>query len=92
MAKVRMTKEQRAWCKRYEQETTFEPLMDDFLAGNEPFVKAARDSLRWFEDWSSDAFIRAGEDIPGADEYDEREGELRATATKKPADRGAVQK
>ena len=63
-----MTKEQRAWCKRYEQNTTFEPLMDDFLAGNITFVVAAKRSNHWFEVWSSDAY-RAISQIPG--EFDE---------------------
>ena len=72
LAKVRMTKEERAWCKRYEKETTFEPLMDDFLAGNETFLEAARASVRWFEDWSRDALLNISRDIPGADEELER--------------------
>ena len=62
-----MTKEQRAWCKEYEKYTTFEPLMDDFLAGNESFVTAARYSVRWFEDWSNDAYLSIP-DIPGVNE------------------------
>lgn len=65
--RIRMTKEQREWCERYEKETTFEPLMDDFLAGNESFEKAAQDSIRWFEDWSSDAHLNISRDIPGVD-------------------------
>lgn len=71
MPKVRMTKEQRAWCKNYERETGFDPLMDDYLYGNESFVNAARFSVRWFEDWSNDAHLNIGRDIPGADEHDE---------------------
>ena len=66
--KLRMTKAQREWCKEYELATTFEPLMDDFLYGNETFVQAAKKSLNWFESWSSDAFLAAGRHIPGADE------------------------
>jgi hypothetical protein len=61
----RLSKAQREWCERYERETTFEPLMCDYLAGNQSFVEAARFSLRWFEDWANDAFLRASEDIPG---------------------------
>ena len=60
-----MTKEQREWCKNYERHTTFEPLMDDFLYGNETFVEAAKKSNRWFEDWSSDALLSVGHQIPG---------------------------
>lgn len=65
LRKVRMTKEQRAWCKQYEQHTTFEPLMDDFLAGNITFVEAAKNSNRWFEDWSGDAYLAISHHIPG---------------------------
>lgn len=64
-----MTKKQREWCKLYQKETTFEPMMDDFLAGNVTFVEAAKNSNRWFEDWSSDAFLNITRHIPG--EYDE---------------------
>lgn len=60
-----MTKEQRAWCKEYELATTFEPLMDDFLAGNETFVQAAKKSNHWFESWSSDAYLSISRHIPG---------------------------
>ena len=62
--KRKLTPKQRAWCKHYEQHTTFEPMMDDFLAGNESFVAAAKASVRWFEDWSSDAHL-AVMNIPG---------------------------
>lgn len=62
---VRMTKEQRAWCKTYEQQTTFEPLMDDFLTGNITFVEAAKRSNHWFESWSSDAYLAISHHIPG---------------------------
>ena len=65
---IRMNAKQRAWCKNYEKETTFEPLMDDFLYGNETFLHCARLSVRWFEDWSCDAHLNIGRDIPGADE------------------------
>ena len=65
---LRMTKEQREWCKNYERETGFEPLMDDFIYGNEPFVVAAKNSVRWFEDWSCDAHLNIDRNIPGADE------------------------
>ena len=65
---LRMTKEQRAWCKRYTDETTFEPMMDDFFEGNKTFVQAATNSNRWFEDWSNDAHLNITRDIPGEDE------------------------
>ena len=61
-----MTREQRAWCKHYEQQTTFDPLMDDFFVGNESFIEAARNSVRWFEEWSNEAHCNIP-DIPGDD-------------------------
>lgn len=60
-----MTQEQRAWCKLYVEQTTFEPLMDDFRAGNMTFVDAAKQSNRWFEDWSGDAYLNITRHIPG---------------------------
>lgn len=65
--KIRMTKEQRSWCKNYERETGFEPLMDDFLAGFGSWKQAAEGSVRWFEDWSHDTMRRI-DDIPGVHE------------------------
>ena len=64
MSKKRMTKEQRAWCKNYQHQTDFEPLMDDFLEGNESFAHAAHKSVRWFEDWSIDTYLNIGRNIP----------------------------
>jgi hypothetical protein len=76
-----MTKKQRAWCKLYAAQTTFEPLMDDFLAGNCTFVEAAKRSNKWFEDWFSDAFLDITRHIPG--EYDEEptRNSIKGTAT-----------
>ena len=59
-----MTSEQIAWCKNYRRETGFEALMDDFLAGKKTFISAAKQSVRWFEDWSSDTMRRI-DSIPG---------------------------
>lgn len=64
----RRNKAQKAWCTNYQNETGFDPLMDDFYAGNETFVQAAKKSVRWFESWASDAHLNIGKDIPG--EYD----------------------
>lgn len=58
---------QKAWCKKYEYETGFEPLMCDYEAGNEKFHEAARKSIVWFEDWSSDALLKITRcRLPGA--------------------------
>ena len=64
MTKRKLTAQQRAWCKNYDQRTTFDPLMDDFFAGNESFLDAARKSVRWFEEWSNEAHCNV-RDIPG---------------------------
>lgn len=61
------SKKQAEWCRMYERETTFEPLMCDYEAGNESFVEAAKMSISWFESWSCDAHLRVGDHhIPGA--------------------------
>lgn len=46
------TPEQRAWCEEYQRQTTFEALMDDFEAGNETFIVAAKKSTAWFLRWA----------------------------------------
>jgi hypothetical protein len=51
------SEEQKAWCVNYENRTTFEPLMDDYEAGNCTFQEAASRSVHWFESWSGDALI-----------------------------------
>ena len=61
-----MTPKQREWCKHYEQQTTFAPLMDDFLAGNESFQSAAQKSVQWFWNWSTDTYL-AVMNFPGDD-------------------------
>ena len=83
------TAKQKAWCIRYQDETTFEPLMGDYEAGNETFVKAAKKSLLWFEDWSSDAYLRASAgDIPGeAEAWDAAQTPLESSQpSPRPAD------
>ncbi len=66
MTEPRFTPEQKEWCDNYEARTGFEPLMDDYVAGNESFIAAAKRSVRWFEDHASDAMRRIG-NIPGID-------------------------
>lgn len=64
----RYDERQRAWCLRYENETTFEPLMDGYETGETSFAEAAKLSLFWFESWASDAYLRAGNgNIPGGE-------------------------
>lgn len=78
------TKSQREWCERYERETTFEPLMCDYEAGNMTFVEAARNSTQWFESWASDALRRGCDDIPGA--LDQLYAEIGSLAAQKGAE------
>lgn len=56
--------EQKAWCKKYQKETGFEPLMDVFEAGNETFHHAAQKSIQWFECWSSETLLRISAGYP----------------------------
>lgn len=63
---------QRAWCEHYERETDFEPQMDDYIAGNVSFVDAASAAVTWFEQHSTDQFLRmTAHHIPGI--YNEEE-------------------
>lgn len=64
MKKKRMTLSQRAWCMGYEKSTTFEPLMDDFLEGNETFEEAAKGSIEWFRDWANETARRMEDHLP----------------------------
>lgn len=52
--KVVMSKARKAWCAEYERATSWEPLMDDYLAGNESFMEAANHSIQWFRDWAQE--------------------------------------
>ncbi len=56
---------QRAWLKKYEDETTFEPLYQEEIdAGEMAFDEVVRANLDWFEDWSREAFSLVSSDIP----------------------------
>ena len=49
--KRKLNKKQQGWCEAYEHATAFEPLMDDYLGGNESFEDAAVHSIEWFRDY-----------------------------------------
>lgn len=68
-AKGKYTKQQRDWCRMYENKTGFDPhAMLDFESGKKTFVQAAKDSIKWFEDWASDTYlIITKPEIPGDD-------------------------
>lgn len=59
------TPEQWEWCIKYQRETGFDPMMEDFEAGNKTFVEAAQFACTWYEDHSSDAHLRITRGIPG---------------------------
>lgn len=63
--KGRYTPEQQAWCVLYEGRTGFDPMMDNFEAGNETFYQAAQKSVRWFEDHAADALNAISREVPG---------------------------
>ena len=54
-SKLKYNKAQVEWCKNYERETTFEPIMCNFEAGEQTFQEAANWNVKWFEDWSVEA-------------------------------------
>lgn len=60
LRKRRATPAQRNWLRDYELATTFEPLMDDWLAGNETFEEMAKKSIQWFQDWASETHHAIG--------------------------------
>jgi len=61
----KFNRRQKSWVTLYQNETGFDAMMDDFLAGNETFLIAAKKSVRWFEDWSSDAYLNISRQYPG---------------------------
>lgn len=63
----RLTSVQRKWADEYKDHTGFDAMLDDFRAGNVTFTEAAKKSIRWFEDWSSDAYLRIS-NYPGEDD------------------------
>ncbi|CAE6820399.1 hypothetical protein R70006_06170 [Paraburkholderia domus] len=66
--KGKYTQAQQAWCENYEARTGFDPLMDDFEAGNESFYEGATKSVSWYEDHSNDALLSISNAIPGFDD------------------------
>lgn len=49
---------QRAWCKKYERNTTFEPMyQEDLDSGEINFDNFAKANIGWFEDWASEMLL-----------------------------------
>ena len=62
----RLNGKQRAWMKRYEDETGIEPLYQEQLDSKEmAFLEVAWENCRWYEEHSSDALLRITDHIPG---------------------------
>ena len=59
----KLNKKQQGWCEAYEQATTFEPLMDDYLGGYESFEEAANSSIEWYRNYYEEC-MRAIPRIP----------------------------
>ncbi len=58
---------QRAWLKKYEAETGFEPFYQEEIdSGDKTFDEVARENLDWFEDWSGDVHSRVSSNVPYA--------------------------
>jgi hypothetical protein len=64
MKKRRLTKAQREWCREYEDDLLFEPMMGDYLAGNCTFREAAQHSINWIRDHVSDMTRNLEKSIP----------------------------
>lgn len=64
--KAMYTNEQKAWCANYAERTRFDPMMDDYEAGNVTFYEAAMKAARWYEDHSSDPHQSISDNIPGS--------------------------
>jgi len=56
---------QRAWLKKYEAETGFEPLyQEDIDSKEKTFAGVADLNCQWFEDWASDTYLSITANIP----------------------------
>lgn len=54
----KVTKEQRAWLKHYEQTTGFEPMaQEDIDSGERTFEQVAKLNVDWYESHTADCFL-----------------------------------
>ncbi len=61
----RINGKQRSWLKKYEDETTFEPLYQEELdSGAMMFDEVARYNIDWFEEGSRDVHSRVSNNVP----------------------------
>ena len=66
--KGKYTADQQAWCRKYESETGFDPMTDDFEAGNVSFYSAAQNAIHWYESHTSSVHLRIQDGVPGEKE------------------------
>ena len=52
------TKDQWDWCLNYERITDYDPIMGDFEIGHMSFYDAAKFSVSWYEEHTSDAHLK----------------------------------
>ena len=53
------------WLRRYESQTTFEPMdMEEYLDGDKSFRDLVWENATWFQDWSNDAHLAITRDLP----------------------------
>lgn len=63
--KVTPKQEHIEWLRRYEDETTFDPLgMEEYLDGKKSFRDLVRDNTSWFWSWSTDAHLAITDNLP----------------------------
>jgi hypothetical protein len=58
---------QREWCEKFERETGFEPMLDEYESGEKTFPEIAKFDIEWYESHSSDVFLQVSDDVPGHD-------------------------
>jgi hypothetical protein len=64
--KKRMNKHQKDWQRRFESETGFDMMwMDEFHDGSRSFIDVAKANVHWYEDHTSDIYLRVSADYPG---------------------------
>ena len=53
------------WLRRYESQTTFEPMsMEEYLDGEMSFRDLVWENADWFEDWSTDVHLAITKGLP----------------------------
>ena len=62
---IKINGKQRAWLKKFEDETGFEPdYQEEIDAGTMTFDEVAKYNIDWFENWSGDVHSRVSTNVP----------------------------